>query len=107
MSIASRTNGRSERAMVANAGKVPNEGVDITIFRLYCPTEAVTNKNWKPGDIEKVECAWEGTAFFDIRGSDAGQRLPKPDNPLSAVSTPFGNDLARTWQIPITEYPNA
>ena len=33
---------------------VPGKGF-FAILRLYSPTEAAINKNWKPGDIEKVE----------------------------------------------------
>jgi hypothetical protein len=33
---------------------VPGKGY-FAILRLYSPTEAAINKNWKPGDIEKIE----------------------------------------------------
>jgi hypothetical protein len=33
---------------------VPNRGY-FAILRLYGPTEAVMNKSWKPGDLEKIK----------------------------------------------------
>ena len=33
---------------------VPGKGY-FAILRLYGPTEAALNKNWKPGDFEKVK----------------------------------------------------
>jgi hypothetical protein len=32
---------------------VPGKGY-FAVLRLYGPTEAAINKNWKPGDIEKL-----------------------------------------------------